>query len=100
MARFIAVASLLLLSACAAQPASVTAGPDHPANPDAPSAAVAPSTDVHAGHHHGDAAPAAAQLYQCPMHPEVTSTNPEDKCPKCGMKINQPVKPADRGGRQ
>jgi hypothetical protein len=28
------------------------------------------------------------------MHPDVTSTNPSDRCPKCGMKINKPVKPS------
>jgi hypothetical protein len=27
------------------------------------------------------------------MHSEVTSTNPNDRCPKCGMRINKPVKP-------
>jgi hypothetical protein len=26
-------------------------------------------------------------LYVCPMHPEVTSTDPAVRCPKCGMKL-------------
>jgi len=32
------------------------------------------------------AAPAAATVYTCPMHPEVTSDKP-GKCPKCGMNL-------------
>lgn len=31
-------------------------------------------------------------LYECPMHPEVTSPDPERRCPKCNMKINKPVR--------
>lgn len=44
--------------------------------------------DPHAGHAHGDTKPADnATLYVCPMHPEVTSTLTDQKCPKCGMKL-------------
>lgn len=32
------------------------------------------------------------QVYSCPMHSEVTSKDPEDRCPKCNMKINKPIK--------
>ena len=42
----------------------------------------------------GDATPASA--YACPMHPEVTATEPAT-CPKCGMKLmpsNAPLAPA------
>jgi FtsP/CotA-like multicopper oxidase with cupredoxin domain len=42
----------------------------------------------------GDATPASA--YACPMHPEVTATEP-GTCPKCGMKLmpsNAPQAPA------
>lgn len=34
----------------------------------------------------------AGTMYQCPMHPEVTSTDPSKRCPKCGMKLDKPVK--------
>jgi len=31
------------------------------------------------------------QLYACSMHPEVTGKK-DSKCPKCGMKLTEPVK--------
>lgn len=28
-----------------------------------------------------------AEVYVCPMHPEVTSTTAGERCPKCNMKL-------------
>ena len=32
----------------------------------------------------------SSKLYACPMHPEVQG-NLNDECPKCGMKLTEPV---------
>jgi hypothetical protein len=93
------ILSVLALIAGCSQPAShPQPRADDPANPDAPVAAappVAPPPDAaptESGHDHHDhtAAPSAA-LYQCPMHPEATSNDPNALCPKCGMKINKKI---------
>ena len=68
-------------------------------------ATVTPGTgpDPHAGHgNHGGVAttrPAGTQpTYLCPMHPEVVSSNPNEPCPRCGMKINKPLRPVTAPG--
>ena len=43
------------------------------------SSALAPS---------GSATVPGGEAYVCPMHPEVTSTEP-GKCPKCGMNLEE-----------
>jgi hypothetical protein len=53
----------------------------------------APSSQP-AGHEHDGLTPgagtsASSALYVCPMHPEVTSDKPDQRCPKCGMKLKK-----------
>jgi hypothetical protein len=103
----IAIAPAILLIACSA-PGEHTLGSNHPANPDAPAgvparaheqqaALQAPLTEQEpTAHEPPHAAPDgedAAPLYRCPMHRSVTSRNPDDRCPQCGMKINQKFAP-------
>jgi hypothetical protein len=53
---------------------------DDPANPNA----VEPGAVAHAAA--SSPVASASVVYACPMHPDVTSTNP-GTCPKCGMNL-------------
>lgn len=99
--RHATAALLLVLAACGDSPSTApTAAPEatQTAVPAAASPAK-PGTPVAAG-----TAAAAAATYVCPMHPEVTSKDPEAKCSKCGMdlvkKDDGKVKDSDHSGHQ
>ena len=69
-----------------------------------PGSSAAVQADPHAHHaNHGGAAttrPSTTQpLYVCPMHPELVSSNPNDRCPKCNMRINKPLRPTTAPAR-
>jgi len=91
LAKSIAAAvALAVLGGCAGETAGTQFGADHPANPQAPAAPVPPPSKTLALN--PTSAPSTrpvetAAVYTCPHHPDVTSTDPEARCPKCGMKL-------------
>ena len=118
--RFAPLGALLVAAGCASS-GTVEPSRDHPASPDATSApmpgpsatlalvappaptaaASAPPTGGHdpAAHGaHGEVSSPAGQgaaSYACPMHPEVVSAKPDERCPKCQMKLKaKPPAPA------
>ncbi|MBI3182102.1 MAG: efflux RND transporter periplasmic adaptor subunit [Myxococcales bacterium] len=54
-----------------------------------------PAASGHAGHSSAPSTEAEAPYY-CPMHPEETSSDPQARCPKCGMTLEP--RPADAHG--
>jgi hypothetical protein len=112
--RFGVLAFLAVTTACSPGPAPVSQSPRDPSNPTAAegvspvappptllaSAAAGPQrspANEPAGHDHGAApvassgaatadAGAAAVIYTCPMHPQITSPTP-GRCPICGMNL-------------
>lgn len=104
---FFAACALVVLSGCiAVEPYGFA--PGHPASPESTTVVVddAPSDlgaytlptpqspltedevsdDSVSGHEHADAAPADADLYTCPMHPEIVQRGP-GRCPICEMPL-------------
>ena len=106
----------LVLAGCTGAPVITELPHDHPAHPEAQSAADQPapdpfqSTATYVPPGVGDPAPASAAednrqstpaaaadaQFTCPMHPSVIQKTPGN-CPLCGMRLRpiQPVKPHD-----
>ena len=70
----------VVLAACSPAPAPVAQAANDPSNPSAAEGAAPPAPK------HAHASDSAATTYVCPMHPEVTSSQP-GVCPKCNMKL-------------
>lgn len=102
-----------LLAGCSGPPVRPLAA-THPASADGPTGMVVapravaivqpPAQPMAHGEHRTASppqpAPAPADaldqaLYMCPMHPEVTSTDPNARCPECGMRINKRIEAED-----
>jgi Cu(I)/Ag(I) efflux system membrane fusion protein/cobalt-zinc-cadmium efflux system membrane fusion protein len=48
---------------------------------------VEPGAESQEGHEHDKTSIEAAKLYACPMHPEFITSDPNAKCPECGMNV-------------
>lgn len=83
LAPLTSVTLAAVFTACAAAPPPPSVSANDPSNPNALESpapvAVVTAAVVDAG--------SGPTVYACPMHPEVTSTEPGQKCPKCGMTL-------------
>ena len=83
----------LALASCAAAPPPPSVSARDPSNPNAEETPVlSPSvamnaTPMLAGVAAAGEASDAGVVYACPMHPDVTATEPGHRCPKCGMAL-------------
>ena len=86
----LAIASaLLVLGACATRAVPLVLPTGHPADPATPAVSVRPTAAPTKPEEPVPSTSDASGVYACPMHPEVTSSEP-GKCPKCGM-VLQPA---------
>jgi hypothetical protein len=69
----------LVLAACSPAPMPVSTAANDPSNPAAPEGSPRSIASAPA-HEHADT------TFVCPMHPDVTSTEP-GRCGKCGMNL-------------
>jgi hypothetical protein len=81
---------VLFVGACASAPPPPSQSAGDPSNPnaaEAPASATMNATSSAPSLATNATADADVTVYACPMHPEVTATEPGHKCPKCGMTL-------------
>jgi hypothetical protein len=83
----------LFAAGCAGDASLPPLADDHPANPAAPTAPLERATTLTSATAPATAPrtpatkPAAGGRYVCPMHDQVTSDDPNARCPICSMRL-------------